>query len=118
MNVELLKKVATKLRRMRHKEHFDMDSYVGETDCGTAACIAGWACLLSGLKPEHVGFVQGCAVLGLNDSDAKRLFFATRWPARFRRSDTDIQWANDEIYNDPKVAAARIEHFIATNGEE
>lgn len=34
-----------------HPELWDQGYWFTVTDCGTAACVAGWACLLSGDKP-------------------------------------------------------------------
>lgn len=48
LNVLLLREIATKLRRMRHEKHYDQGVIVEQTACGTAACVAGWALLLTG----------------------------------------------------------------------
>lgn len=34
-----------------HPELWDQEYWFTVTECGTAACVAGWACLLSGDKP-------------------------------------------------------------------
>lgn len=34
-----------------HPEQWDQESWATKNDCGTAACFAGWTCLLSGDKP-------------------------------------------------------------------
>ena len=134
MNVELLKKVATKLKRMRHKKHFDMRDWAKKTDCGTAACIAGHVLLGEGYKlkfephPYSPKFISpkghlvdpeiaARRILKLSEGQAERLFKAMQWPGKFGGG-----WAryNDRNpkFNNPKVAAARIEHFIATKGKE
>jgi PAS domain-containing protein len=35
-----------------HPELWKQDVYIGRSDCGTVACFAGWACLLSGDEPH------------------------------------------------------------------
>lgn len=50
-NVELLER--TMLHILDHPEKHDQSIWVSE--CGTAGCLAGWACLLSGWT---VGFVD------------------------------------------------------------
>lgn len=128
MNVELLKKVATKLRRMRHKQHFTMPVFARKTECGTAFCIGGLGLILKGYKPvfddplftQAVTFISTTGrrckawpsarrLFGLTSKQAARLFEKENWPDRFG------PWNYDD---DPKLAAARIDHFIATNGKE
>lgn len=36
-----------------HPQRWDQSNWITETDCDTAACFAGWACLLSGDRPSH-----------------------------------------------------------------
>lgn len=50
LNKPLLRKLAAKLRRLRHEDHFDQRAWLVQTDCGTAACIAGHTVLLAGVK--------------------------------------------------------------------
>jgi hypothetical protein len=50
LNRALLRKVAAKLRGLRHEKHYDQSTYGQSNDCGTAACIAGWTVLLSGYR--------------------------------------------------------------------
>jgi hypothetical protein len=38
-----------------HPELWRQDVYIGKAECGTVACFAGWACLLSGDKPKFWG---------------------------------------------------------------
>lgn len=35
-----------------HPELWDQGRYIGAGKCGTVACFAGWACLLSGEQPH------------------------------------------------------------------
>lgn len=34
-----------------HPEQWNQGLYIGKAECGTVACFAGWACLLSGEEP-------------------------------------------------------------------
>lgn len=126
MNIELLKKVRNRLRRMKHKEHFVMRVFVSKNECGTAACIGGHALLIAGYKPttwdEAVqefkevippGKKKAIPIweaarqaLGLDETEAGKLFVKGRWPDQFRED------------NLPRTAADRIDHFIETDGQE
>lgn len=35
-------------------ESWRQSVYIGPAECGTVACFAGWACMLSGEKPDFV----------------------------------------------------------------
>jgi len=69
-------------------------------DCGTMACIMGWARILDPVAARDGGFGRLCD--------------ASTWPKRFRnryaKAKTPIMRA--------KIAAARIDHFIKTQGAE
>lgn len=87
--------------------------------CGTAACIAGWTCLLQ-LKPTETGefygvdyFQHAQELLGLSEAQAEVLFMPDAWPVEFKDGTTD-----DGKRKTAQVAAARIEHFIKTKGKE
>lgn len=77
--------------------------------CGTAACIAGWANLLTGGMEEGDHF-RAADVLGLDREMAWNVFGADSWPDHF--------WTQFRKARYPKVrakiAAARIEHLIET----
>lgn len=137
MNVELLKKVRDYI--VKHPNRFVMDAYLftpensgikngfeaddGEfinfDKCGTAACIAGWTCLI---KEEEVVKISGNFPfhgagrdhLELTEDQAGRLFYTDDWPEPYRGNyqDADDQSARS------RIAAARIDHFIATDGKE
>lgn len=47
-NVGLLEATMTQI--VDHPELHDQSWFFAKGDCGTAACFAGWACLLSGLQ--------------------------------------------------------------------
>jgi hypothetical protein len=36
-----------------HPELWNQAVYIGPADCNTAACFAGWVCLLSGEEPDY-----------------------------------------------------------------
>jgi hypothetical protein len=94
--------------------------------CGTVACIGGWAVLLSKKKPSETGYegYRAAKILGLNrptgiidraaSVDSERLFFTDVWPidfaVKFRLAKTPEGRA--------RIAAKRIDHFIATKGAE
>lgn len=128
MNVELMEEVAAKLRRLRHKNHFEMEYFMQKTECGTAWCIGGCGLLLAGYKPVYGpacsfdGNVAGSVltprdhketnvwvaakrVFRLTEEQADRLFDAAYWPIQFDSKD-------------PKSAADRIDWFIKTKGRE
>jgi len=89
VNVELLERTMTQIRD--HPELHQQDFWFTETDCGTAACFAGWACLLSGMRqcsndtsvsssavetPYGVDAVSQAArkLLGLTEEQSRVLF--------------------------------------------
>ncbi len=47
MNIENMKKLVGQLERLPD-EKFDMSELITHRECGTVACIAGWASLLNG----------------------------------------------------------------------
>lgn len=52
-NVELLERTMQHISD--HPENHAQEMWFSENDCGTAACFAGWACLLSGLEAVNAG---------------------------------------------------------------
>lgn len=104
MNQQLLRAVATKLRRLRHEEHYDQSEALIKTGCGIVGCIAGWTVMLTpGVKVkfddegartvtyggrEVRGSIPGFAQrrLGIGDGMAGWLFSGGArlwWPAEF-----------------------------------
>lgn len=126
LNVPLLLKI--KAHILEEPNRFVMDSlilkredigadYIADDDttrvpfpsCGTAACIAGWACLLS--LPGSVQFdLWGKAVdlLGLEGNQAD-LFCVSSWPSSFRE---DYEEATTQAGR-AVIAANRIDALIA-----
>lgn len=107
MNVELLEKIAEVI--VNDPAHFDMNYFTHETACGTTHCIGGWAETISGVH-DYEDY-SGATALEMDGDQASRLFFADEWPERF-------QGEKDPWSPTPKQAAARIRHFIATDGAE
>lgn len=121
MNVELLRKIAAVIQEK--PEEFDMRMWHAKNACATTHCIGGWAQVLSGVPEDEDRPDQMASLLGLSyeiveedgainldtDCEASRLFFRHNWPTQFQRPRASI---------DPVNAAARIEHFIATEGRE
>lgn len=135
MNVELLQQI--KARILAEPDAFRMDTW----SCGTAHCIAGWACALvgdpvdatahslpmyqttaSGRYPPEVA--AEALELGpyvrddicLSDS----LFMDSEWPDEFLDAFVEVEDIHtpEARRQRAEIAAARIDHFIATNGAE
>jgi len=83
--------------------------------CNTAACVAGWACILSGKEVTPTQHLCNMAsdLLGLDSQQASRLFVPWQWPEQFKAGVSD-----DGKKETVKIAVARIEHFIRTKGKE
>lgn len=111
----------TLLRQIKEKiladpASFNMCFFQKKTQCGTTYCIGGWAEKLSG--------INGWEALGLSFDESGRLFYVEGdeyvdgyvkgdgWPPQFRGP------AESEWFMTPQQAADRIEHFIATDGQE
>lgn len=121
MKIELLEKIKDRITVEPHR--FDMGLYFSDDSnlCGTTACIAGWAIILA--KPDAANGDHdplslweqeaGREVLGISEVQASRLFYECSWPKQFKLSGLTMYQASDA-----KIACARIDHFIATNGEE
>lgn len=122
MNIELFRRVQEKI--LAKPKRFEMDDWF----CGTTACIAGHAALLSGhrrrkhssllvVKNGVEQLVDRAALkeLRIDRLMASRLFYAGNWPDQFR-------YAYDHRTTTPQqraqIASDRIDHFIATKGRE
>jgi hypothetical protein len=89
--------------------------------CGTAACIAGWAVLLSHESDFNVDnpllgmdvYQEAKTLLGLTMTEADRLFDPIHWPRTFHVGTRDD---GSEIA--AQTTVQRMEHFIATGGRE
>ena len=119
MNVKLLRRIAREIQKQ--PTAFDMRwlhtkdgaaCNFTELDCGTAHCICGWAAVLlknSDIQNNRIGH----EVFGIDEWQASRLFFVRAWPDKFAQ----LYGKRKTPQAKAKVAAARIEHFIATGGE-
>jgi hypothetical protein len=118
MNVELLQQVKQAI--LAEPDKFRMDRW----SCGTAHCIAGWACLLRDIpivegdfttetvSGEYPGLVAS-KLLDLRGRAADKLFYTFGWPSRFR-----APYLGATRRERAEIAAERIDHFIATDGRE
>lgn len=131
MNTKLLRKVAKHIaeepRRLEMEYMTTPLSKITPKDrppCGTVACIAGWALILTKEAryantnfPVDESGDEVCAdaaenLLGI--SDGQKLFYVNDWPNPFR----DLYVAAKTPRGRASAAAARIEHFIKTKGAE
>jgi hypothetical protein len=140
VNVELLQQI--KARILAEPDAFRMDTW----SCGTAHCIAGWACALVGdpvvvtdALPAFQLTVSGrypadvaSEALGLGKylrdyvCPADSLFLDEAWPPEFAYAYDDALCdddgaplnTSDARRKRAEIAADRIDHFIATNGAE
>lgn len=84
--------------------------------CGTVACIAGWCAVFKvGAKEAYESNPREIAMkeLNLTPTQADILFEPYLWPDKFVKG-----CADDGKLRTAKIAAARIEHFIKTEGKE
>jgi hypothetical protein len=113
-----------------------------ETQCGTAACIGGWAAILNKLpgkkilelpkfeiyatvdsapytspKEIAVGSAQGRNALEITPRQATRLFFVDQWPWKYQRAYVVAERQPNTFKKIAVITAERIEHFIKTGGE-
>lgn len=127
MNVENILKLAEVLESPAAEEHFDMSSWLDHNgdhdlpdeitynemikDCGTVACIAGWATVLAKgdeiVKEENYEFGIGADYLDLEYTQAKHLFT----PGVFITVDGEEVSAYAAT---PKQAAKVLRHLAAT----
>jgi hypothetical protein len=84
--------------------------------CDTAACIGGWGVLLTAKRKVRTNdlFARAKRVFGLNQNQASILFGVYDWPGKFQNRFLNSKKPETRA----KIAAARIEHFIKTNGAE
>lgn len=140
MNVELLRKIAAVIQEKPRE--FDMNGWHQsahqygmalcdlpkdeQVSCDTTHCIAGWAQVLAPDRDCQVrASLDARRLLDLTPEQADRLFYVeiedggTGWPLKFRgRPNKGMDKLESMWSMTPKQAAARIEHFIATEGKE
>lgn len=141
MNIKLLKKIRREI--LRRPKQFNMNYWFRYSPkeishCGTSACIAGWALTFGqkttkpidaakSLESEFgTAFIfqlgrwnanitkQAEELLELTELQAQKLFFHTEWPENFKKAYIHGKTSTARA----KAAAARIDHFIATEGME
>lgn len=131
INTKLLNKI---IRHILEKpKRFNMNVLAKKsklTTCGTAACIAGWAVLLtkaekydkksfhSLINSGYISFwYAGAVALGLDAVAARQLFEVYNWPTRYR---APFQQAEHLGHHRKavEIAVRRIRHFIKTKGME
>lgn len=65
MNVKLLRKVKKQI--LSHPSKLDMSTYIAGKGCGTTACIAGWACVLTGNAEPYNPRYKAAELLGISE---------------------------------------------------
>lgn len=70
-NLPLLRKVLAQIDQ--HPEEWNQQEWFTETACGTAACVAGHACLMSGDKPGGDECPTTGVVITVNTADGSVL---------------------------------------------
>jgi len=134
MNVELLLKVKERIlahpnrfmmnswlvTRYRQGDYFTADDHETEIlfdNCGTAACIGGWTCLIASqqkykdIKDFHS---EAARLLEIGYSESEELFAVGYWPNKFQvrylKATTQEKRA--------QIAAERIDYYIEKHGKE
>lgn len=128
MNVKLLRQVAKHIlaepkrfamwtwvqRKVANDDTFMADDgkQLKYAKCGTAACIGGWAIILSGIDPDKSGSIMREAgrLLDLDETAQVALFVESNWPDKFSEPYDDAKTQGKRA----RIAARRIEHFIKT----
>lgn len=116
VNEKLVREVMTAIRQ--NPESWDQDTYVRDTECGTAYCFAGWALRLSGYPVrrghetrhgsspyfcENDGsesilphpHVEAAALLGLTRSQSDGIFYFFQHEST--STDADVQEMADHV---------------------
>ena len=99
---------------------FQDGSVIGQTyaECGTAACIAGWAVILSSKRtPKDSDTVldRAIKILGITEYQSDSLFLRSLgWPQKFSQAYLAAKTPSGKA----RVAVRRIDHFIKTKGAE
>lgn len=117
MNVELLQRTRDAI--LANAEAFDIHRWGWEENnrkisCNSPACISGWAVHLAGGPMEDRGHGEWPQYLDLTKTQEMDLFYLYRWPMQFRKE----FWSAPDKQAVARVAAARIDHFVATEGRE
>lgn len=99
-NTELLQQVMQYIDD--HPKQHDQSDWYRENECGTTACFAGWACILTGHNISASTNVRDTAIaaLGLTSSEAWKLFFATNTRDTLRLMVKDLVNGDELLYPD------------------
>lgn len=120
LNVRLLRRIQKHI--LEEPKRFEMEACVirgkpGERvwtanevipACGTAACIAGWACILTDSNKTGDMINRARQLLGLSTSE--RVFYDSSWPEPFKTRYRNCETARGRA----RAGADRIEHLITT----
>lgn len=136
MNIKLLRKIQRAIRK--EPRQFDMDSWFEfdkrTPNCGTTACIAGWAIALSSKKNPldaaksiRKRFGRGMRVLSSKQAygitakvlkvlkidmrQGDSLFYASYWPLNFPERFRNARTPEEKA----EIACERIDAFIANS---
>lgn len=141
LNIELLKAIREKIATT--PEAYDQSVFARRSvtaPCRTAACIAGWACVLSGvmdaeelIRRERANGAEFQSIeiiakgaLCIDDDDAETLFTEDPAGTRFDWSEDDeerdggwpqpfaSQWEDATRTEQPRIAIAYLDHIIET----
>jgi hypothetical protein len=141
LNIELFKKIREKIATT--PEAYDQSVFARRSvtaPCGTAACIAGWACVLSGamdaeelMRRERANGAEFRSIeitaksaLGVDDDEAETLFTEDPEGTSFDWSEDDDergggwpqpfagQWEDATRSERPRIAIAFLDHIIET----
>lgn len=131
MNTELLLKVKAKILaepKQFFMHEFFTDHVVGiDTipNCGTAACIAGWAVTIArNENPEETRkylyqspnnlctWLEAQKALDITKEQESKLFYTDNWPSEYDAAYNQA-WQDEDFEEAAKVAANRIDYFIA-----
>jgi hypothetical protein len=119
LNIDLLKRLRTSFLKMRHAEHFNMDSLAIKNECGTAMCIAGHALQLQGYRFRYRdgGYLDSVTTPNGRTIKHHIMKVAARemgLPYRYRYYDRNdaYQLFHDFNIRTPKQAANRIQELI------
>lgn len=124
MNVELFEKIKTHVREepkrlymgdwvMRKLPSLDDNRPDFFPECGTVACMAGWAVLLNTpLDPLYVRSYlvesQARKALDIDGEQASGLFYVGNWPKEFLRAYTGTEDRKERA----EIFCSRIDHFL------
>ncbi len=120
MNIELLEKVKRQI--LCEPSQFNMMFF----ECYGVRCILSWAVELSDLDELYIDTFQikhvmtkASYVLDIDIEQCHRLGYVERWPEEFRYAYKNVDGQSDVMQRlRAKIAAERIDHFIATEGRE